>query len=87
MNRKHRQTLSSIFHSPVLASIVWSDIEKMIIALGGEVHEASGSRVQIRLNGIRSVFHRPHPQKETDKGAVKDMSRFLLEAGVSTDEI
>ena len=34
------------------------------------------------LNGVRAVFHRPHPQKETDKGAVKSVRRFLSEAGV-----
>lgn len=44
--------------------------------------EGRGSRVRIALNGIRAVFHRPHPQKETDKGAVMSMRRFLVEAGV-----
>ncbi|WP_309225663.1 type II toxin-antitoxin system HicA family toxin [Sphaerospermopsis sp. LEGE 08334] len=42
--------------------------------------------MRIALNDVKAVFHRPHPQKETDKGAVKSMRRFLLEAGVS-DEI
>ena len=32
-----------------------------------------GSRVRIALNGVRAVFHRPHPQKETDRGAVAAM--------------
>ena len=32
------------------------------------------------LLGVRSVFHRPHPEKEIDKGAVKSVRRFLLEA-------
>jgi len=31
---------------------------------------------------VRAVFQRPHPQKETDKGALKSMRRFLIEAGV-----
>ncbi|MFN6309943.1 MAG: type II toxin-antitoxin system HicA family toxin, partial [Planctomyces sp.] len=35
------------------------------------------------LNDVRAVFHRPHPQKETDKGAVRSMRRFLTEAGVT----
>jgi hypothetical protein len=30
----------------------------------------------------RAVFHRPHPQKETDKGAMMSMRRFLENAGV-----
>ena len=49
--------------------------------------EGSGSRVRIALNGVRSVFHRPHPEKEIDKGAVKSVGRFLLEAGFNSDEI
>jgi hypothetical protein len=47
-----------------------------------EISEGRGSRVRIALNGVRAVFHRPHPQKETDKGAVVSMRRFLTEAGV-----
>ena len=35
------------------------------------------------LNGTRAVFHRPHPQKETDKGAVKSLRRFFSEAQVT----
>ncbi|WP_244514839.1 type II toxin-antitoxin system HicA family toxin [Ensifer sp. LCM 4579] len=44
--------------------------------------EGQGSRVRGVLNGVRAVFHRPHPQKETDKGAVKSVRRFLLEAEI-----
>jgi hypothetical protein len=29
-----------------------------------------------------AVFHRPHPRKEIDKGAVKSLRKFLREAGV-----
>jgi hypothetical protein len=57
------------------------DIENMLIALGAEITEGSGSRVRIFLGGVRAVFHRPHPQKETDKGAVKSVRRFLEAAG------
>jgi len=35
---------------------------------------------------IWATFHRPHPQKETDKGAVKAVRQFLVEAGVSKHE-
>jgi hypothetical protein len=30
-------------------------------------------RVQLYLSGVRAVFHRPDPQKETDKGALKSV--------------
>jgi hypothetical protein len=38
--------------------------------------------VRVVLHGVRAVFHRPHPAKETDKGAVRSLRRFLQEAGV-----
>ena len=79
---KHENTLKAVFADPVRASINWSDIESLLKHLGAEISEGSGSRVRIVLNGMRGVFHRPHPRKETDKGAVKSMRRFLTEAGV-----
>jgi hypothetical protein len=79
---KHDLTLKAIFADPVRASINWSDIESLLRHLGTEISEGSDSRVRIALNGIRAVFHRPHPRKETDKGAVKSMRRFLTEAGI-----
>jgi len=82
LSRKHRNTLNAIFADPLRANVPWRDIEKLLIALGSEISEGRGSRIRIALNGIRAVFHRPHPQKETDKGALKSMRRFLTEAGV-----
>jgi len=83
MSKKHRNTLQAIFADPIRANIAWRDIEAMLEAAGAEVTEGEGSRVRIVLNGVRAVFHRPHPQKETDKGAVRSMRRFLTEAGVT----
>ena len=54
----------------------------MLMGLGAEISEGSGSLVRIYMNSVRAVFHRPHPKKETDKGAVVSMRRFLMEAGV-----
>lgn len=82
MTGKHRKTLKEIFHDPVKSSIVWDDIEAMLMALGAQRFEGNGSRVRFLLNGIKAVFHRPHPQKETDKGAVKSVRRFLQEGGI-----
>lgn len=82
LKKKHQQTLKAIFAQPVQAGIVWKDIEVMLIALGAEISEGNGSRLRIALNGCRAVFHRPHPRKETDKGAVVSMRRFLTEARI-----
>lgn len=81
---RHQRILEAIFAKR--ANIAWSDIEKMLLHYGAEVSEGSGSRVRIALNGVRAVFHRPHPQKETDRGAVAAMRRFLLEAGIQAGE-
>ena len=82
MNKKHQKTLEAIFINPPPANINWIDIENLLRSLGAELSEGSGSRIRIKLNNIRAIFHRPHPQKETDKGAVKSMRRFLASAGV-----
>lgn len=55
----------------------------MLKAAGAEITTGEGSRVRIALNGVRAVFHRPHPPKETNEGAVRFMRRFLIEAGVA----
>lgn len=82
MDRKHRKTLEAIFERPERANITWRDIEALFIALGAEISQGSGSRVRVALKDVRAVFHRPHPRKETNKGAVKSVRRFLEAAGV-----
>jgi HicA-like toxin of HicAB toxin-antitoxin system len=82
MTSKHRKTLKAIFQDPVKSNIIWEDIEALFVALGAERFEGSGSRIRFLLNGIKATFHRPHPQKETDKGAVKSVRRFLEEGGI-----
>jgi HicA-like toxin of HicAB toxin-antitoxin system len=79
---KHRRTLEAIFENPVRADIRWKDIESLLVACGAEITEGRGSRVRVALGGIRAVFHRPHPRKETDRGALVSMRRFLTEAGI-----
>lgn len=82
LSSAHRTTLAEIFAEPPRASLAWRDIEALLMACGAERSEGSGSRIRFALNGVRSVFHRPHPKKEIDKGALKSMRRFLTEAGI-----
>lgn len=84
MNKKHQETLKSIFKKPAPANIKWSDIESLFKNLGADISEGNGSRVRIALNGVKLVFHRPHPHKETDKGAVVSVAKFLKNAGVKS---
>jgi hypothetical protein len=77
---RHYGTLEAVFEKR--ANIAWSDIEAMLRHHGAEITEGKGSRVRVALKGVRAVFHRPHPQKETDRGAVAAVRRFLLEAEI-----
>ena len=86
LGSKHRKTLRATFENPVRSDVAWADVEKLFGALSAEVSEGQGSRVRVYLNGVRAVFHRPHPRKETDKGALKSVRRFLAEAGVEPEE-
>jgi hypothetical protein len=87
LNNKQRQVLSSIFTNPIPANILWQDIEKLFIALGADVTQGQGSRVRVKLNDVKAVFHEPHPEKETDKGAVKSVREFLLKAGFEPETL
>ena len=82
MNKKQRKTLELIFKNPVQSNIKWLDIESLFENLGAEISEGNGSRVRVALNGVRTVFHRPHPNRETDKGALISVRRFLINAEV-----
>ncbi|MDR2726890.1 MAG: type II toxin-antitoxin system HicA family toxin [Deltaproteobacteria bacterium] len=83
MNNKNRKTLEAVFADPVRAGIKWADIETLFSACGGVLEEARGWRVVVEMNGGVAHFHRPHPQPDTDKGAVQSVRRFLENAGVT----
>ncbi len=87
MNSKHQKTLELLYKNPVPANILWTDIERLFVVLGAELSEGSGSRVRVKLNNVRAVFHRPHPKKTTDKGAINSVKRFLENAGVNYDGV
>ena len=83
MNSKHRKTLSVIFTDPVNGNIEWRKIESLFLALGALRTERAGSVVSFILNDIRADFHRPHPDKAALRYRVKDVRRFLKQAGVT----
>jgi len=82
MNKKQQKIFDLIFKNPVQSNIKWSNIESLFKNLGAEISEGNGSRVRIALNNSRAVFHRPHPERETDKGTLMSVRKFLIEAGV-----
>ena len=82
VNKKQQRTLEAIYRRPPSSSIPWKDIESLFESIGCELSEGSGSRVRVKYNDIRAVFHRPHPTPNTDKGAVDSVRRFLSNIGV-----
>jgi hypothetical protein len=83
MNKRHRKTLESIFAQPVSGTIRWREIEALLKALGATLGKRAGSKVAVLLNDRVAVFHRPHPSPDMDKGAVRDLRKFLENAGVT----
>lgn len=84
MNSKQRRTLEAIFHEPTKADIAWKDIESLLRGLGAKVSGGRGSRVRVMLNDVAAVFHRPHPQPTTNKGAVESVREFLIRSRVQS---
>lgn len=82
VNSKHTKILKSIFSKPPTANIVFSDVELLVLALGGEVHEGEGSHVSLHLNGGVKHAHRPHPGKEAKRYQIKEIGEWLKAVGV-----
>ena len=82
MNTRHRKTLRAIFAKPTSATIVFADIEALLVALGGEVHVREGSRVKIIIASEQWRCHRPHPGKEAKRYQVEEIRELLERIGV-----
>ena len=79
---KDRKTLRAVFAKPTLATLVFADIESLLVALGGVVHEREGSRVKITLKDEQWRCHRPHLGKETKRYQVEEVRELLERIGV-----
>lgn len=82
MNSKQKKTLKLVFIDPVPTGIAWKDIESLLVAVGAEVIEGSGSRVRFVKSEFIATFHRPHPKKEAKPYQVKDARLFLTQLGI-----
>jgi len=83
MNKRHRRIFEAIFAQPISGNIKWRDVEYLLRTLGAVLTERAGSRVSVSLNDHVIVFHRPHPRPNMDKGAVRDLRRFLQRTGIT----
>ena len=82
VNSRHREIVKLIFSDPVNGNLKWSKVEALIISVGCQVIEGSGSSVTFEKDGIRAYFHRPHPQKESLRYRIVAVREFLAKIGV-----
>jgi HicA toxin of bacterial toxin-antitoxin, len=83
MGKKHDRTLSAIFARPTHANIAWDDVVALVEHLGGAVHgDRGGSMREFHLNGVRAVFHEPHPQDEIPRAMVRRLRIYPDKAGI-----
>ncbi|HEX4712248.1 type II toxin-antitoxin system HicA family toxin [Phenylobacterium sp.] len=82
MKSRQARTLRTVFADPVSGTLAWADIESLLIAVGCEVVEGSGSRVRFVCKGVVASFHRPHPAKEAKRYQVRDAREYLTKIGV-----
>ncbi len=89
LNSKQRRTLRAIFTEPTRADVSWKDFESLVKALGGEWSKGGrtgGSRRRAKLNGIKGLFHHPHPGPVMKKGSVDSAKAFLRNAGATPEK-
>lgn len=82
MKARHRRTLEAIFSIPTRGGIVFSDIEALIVSVGGEVREGEGSRIVFEIKGSRKYLHRPHPGKDAKKYQVEELREWFVKLEV-----
>jgi len=87
MNQKHQKILRAIFTVPTSSAVKFSDIEKLLAALGAAVIEGSGSRVALVMpNNFKWEAYRPFLGKEAKRYQVESVRRFLDVLNVKSDE-
>ena len=77
MRRRHRRTLEKMRSTPTPADIRWAEVKSLLSAMGIDLVERAGSRVQLFKGNESIVVHRPHPGPETRRDTVRDIARFI----------
>ncbi len=82
MNTRHARTLAAVFRQPTPANVEWAAIEALLLAVGCNLVEGSGSRVRFVKDTMIETFHRPHPAKEANRYQVRAARDYLIRLGV-----
>ena len=83
MNSKHRKTLQALFAKPTLGTVVFADMQALLLAVGCTLTEGAGSRVRFDHGAHVFLCHRPHPGKEARRYQVEQAREFLEKLGIS----
>lgn len=83
MNNATCKSFCRIFEELPRPDIDWDELVRVLKSLGGTLANGNGSRRRLALNGVKGVFHEPHPDPRMDKGAVADARDFLSNGGCS----
>jgi len=83
MNSKHRKTLRAIFTRPTPATVVFADVEALLLAVGCTLTEGAGSRVRFDRGAHAFLCHRPHPGKEAKRYQIEQAREFLEKLGMT----
>ncbi len=83
MNSKRRKTLKAIFDGSV--AVDWSDVVKLLAALGCENTEGEGSRVRFTRGTDILRMHKPH-KKDVGPGRLTQIRKFLIQIGAEPDD-
>ena len=81
MRNRHRRTLERVRATPTPADIRWTEIESLLSALGVNLVERAGSRVQLVKGAESMVVHKPHPRPVTRRDTVRDIAKFIDRIG------
>ena len=67
--------------SPTPVDIRWADIESLLNALGVNLVERAGSRIQLVKGSESIVVHRPHPRPVASRDTIRDIVKFIERTG------
>ena len=67
--------------SPTPADIRLTEVESLFRALGVEIVERAGSRVQLVMGSESIVVHRPHSRPELRRDTVRNILKFMEMTG------
>lgn len=83
VNHHHRKILHSLFAHPVGANIDFKDVSHVLIELGADIENKTGSRIEVSLNGQKAAFH--HAGHSLPKAEVLQVRKFLETCGVAPE--